>query len=219
MPGVGVGDRAPAAVDVVQLVAVVVSGARPGPARPGTSGSVGVLDQQRRRVDADAGDAAVEPEPQDVLVLAAHVGVVPVEVGLLGREQVQVPLAGRAVGVRRAGPGRAREVRDPVRSASRRRPRPCRGGTRSAPAPGEPGPAASAAWNQGCWSETWLGTTSTIVRMPSAQRLGDERLGLGERAEARVDGAVVGDVVAAVGERATTYQGVNQIASTPRSRR
>ena len=31
--------------------------------------------------------------------------------------------------------------------------------------------------------------------------LGDQRLGFGERAERRVDGAVVGDVVAAVGER------------------
>ena len=33
------------------------------------------------------------------------------------------------------------------------------------------------------------------------ERLGDERLRLGERAERRVDGAVVGDVVAAVGQR------------------
>ena len=33
---------------------------------------------------------------------------------------------------------------------------------------GEPGAAASAAWNQGCWSDTWFGTMSTIVRMPRA---------------------------------------------------
>ena len=33
---------------------------------------------------------------------------------------------------------------------------------------GEPGPAASAAWNHSCWSETWLGTTSMMVRMPRA---------------------------------------------------
>ena len=43
---------------------------------------------------------------------------------------------------------------------------------RAEPEPGAlratPGPAASAAWNHGCWSETWLGTMSTIVRMPSA---------------------------------------------------
>jgi hypothetical protein len=33
---------------------------------------------------------------------------------------------------------------------------------------GDPGSAFNAAWNQGCWSETWFGTTSTIVRIPSA---------------------------------------------------
>ena len=33
---------------------------------------------------------------------------------------------------------------------------------------GDPGPAASAARNHSCWSDTWLGTMSTIVRMPSA---------------------------------------------------
>jgi hypothetical protein len=33
---------------------------------------------------------------------------------------------------------------------------------------GDPGPAASAARNHSCRSDTWLGTMSTIVRMPSA---------------------------------------------------
>ena len=33
------------------------------------------------------------------------------------------------------------------------------------------------------------------------QRFGDQRLGLGERAEGGVDGPVVGDVIAAVGQR------------------
>ncbi len=32
-----------------------------------------------------------------------------------------------------------------------------------------PGPAASAARNHACWSETWLGTMSTMVRMPSSR--------------------------------------------------
>ena len=36
---------------------------------------------------------------------------------------------------------------------------------------------------------------------PEPVRLGDQRLGVGERAEQRVDVAVVGDVVAAVGQR------------------
>ena len=135
--GVRVGDRAPRAVDVVQLVAVF-GGVRPG-LLLADLGQVGVLDQQRRGVDAHARDAAVEPEPQDVLVLAAHVGVVPVQVGLLGREHVQVPLAGRAVGVGRARPGRRPGSSRPSAWGSRRRPRPCRGGTRSARARGCPG--------------------------------------------------------------------------------
>ena len=33
---------------------------------------------------------------------------------------------------------------------------------------GLPGPAASAAWNHSCWSLMWFGTTSMMVRMPSA---------------------------------------------------
>ena len=53
-----------------------------------------VLGQQRRRIDPHTGDAPVEPEPQDGLMLGAHLGVCPVEVGLLWCEQVQVPLVG-----------------------------------------------------------------------------------------------------------------------------
>ena len=114
-------------------------------------------------------------------MLAPHVGVVPVEVGLLGREQVQVPLAGRAVGVASCASRSRPRTSTPRRSGSRRR-RPS-GRNQKRSRSGEPGPAASAAWNHACWSETWLGTTSMMVRMPSAQRLLDERLGLGERAE------------------------------------
>ena len=110
---VAVGDRPPGAVDVVQLVAVdervrhrLVAGLEVREGR--------VLVEQRRGVDAHACGAAVEPEAQDVLVLALDVRVVPVEVGLLGREEVQVPLAGRPVGVLRARPGAAAEDRLPV---------------------------------------------------------------------------------------------------------
>ena len=149
---------------------------------------------------------------------ARTVGVLPVEVGLLRGEQVQVPLAGGAVRVRWCGSRCCPGTRTPSRSGICSPCSPLPGRNQNSSRSGEPGPAASAAWNHACWSETWFGTMSMIVRMPSVARLGDERLGLREGAEGRVDVAVVGDVVAAVGQR-REYQGVNQIASTPRSRR
>ena len=128
--GVGVGDRAPPAVDVVQLVPV---GERvlAGGARRILLGEQRILDEQGRRVDAHARDAAVEPEAQHVLVLEPHLGMRPVEVGLLGSEQVQVPLAGRA-GSPPCASRRSRRRSTASRSAAARRARPCRGGTRSA---------------------------------------------------------------------------------------
>lgn len=33
---------------------------------------------------------------------------------------------------------------------------------------GDPGPAARAALNQGCWLDEWLGTMSTMTLMPRA---------------------------------------------------
>ena len=193
------------AVDVVQLVAVL-GGVLAGALLLADLGQVGILDQQGRGVDAHARDAAVEPEPQDVLVLAAHVGVVPVEVGLLGREHVQVPLARRAVGVRRAGPRLALEARDPVRRDLV---------AVLALAGVEPEPLALGA--AGAGGERRLEPRMLVADVvrddvddradAEGQRLRDERLGLGERAERGVDVAVVGDVVAAVGQRATGTRG------------
>ena len=164
---VGVGDAPPAAVQVVQLVAVderVVAGR----VDRVDLGQVGVLHRQGGRVDAHAGRAAVEPEAQHVLVLAPDVGVLPVEVGLARREQVEVPVAGRAVGILGPGPGDVAEVRRP---AVRRQVAvgAAAGAEPEAVARGEPGPAASACSNQACWSDTWLGTMSTIVRMPRSR--------------------------------------------------
>ena len=52
-----------------------------------------MLYQRVDDVDAEAVDTAVEPEPQGVLHGLHDLGVAPVEIGLLGQEQVQIPLA------------------------------------------------------------------------------------------------------------------------------
>ena len=159
-----------------------------------------MFERQRRRVDAHAAGAAVEPEADDVLVLGPYGGVVPVEVGLGRREQVQVPVAGRPVGVLGAGPRRVAEVGAP---AVRR--------LAAVGALARPEPEAVAQRRVGTPVQR-LDEPQVAVRHvvgddvddradPERQGLGDEPLGLGERAEQRVDVAVVGDVVAAVGER------------------
>src|SRR2546430_13813291 len=88
-----------------------------------------VLEQERGGVDANAGDAAVEPEAQHALVFAPDVVVLPVEVGLLGCEQVQVPLARGAVAALGSRPCTSAEDRRPVirwRSEERRVGKECR---------------------------------------------------------------------------------------------
>ena len=165
--------------------------------------SSGSLTSRAAESIADAGDASVEPEAEDVLVLGPDVGMRPVEIGLLGREQVQVPLAVRRTRVQAEPPkidcqplGGGRAVRTAIPA-----------GTRSAPAPASPAGDASASRNQACWFETWFGTTSTIVRIPSSRASAISCLGLLERAERRVDRAVVDDVVARRRRAATDTTG------------
>ncbi len=153
-------DGAPAPVDVVQLVPVDV---RVGPLVSFEVGEGWVLGDEGGGVDAHPGDASLEPEAQDVLVLLAYGGVRPVEVGLFGGEEVEVPLA-----VLDAGPGHSpNSLSQSLGGSSPCAPRPGRKWKSSRS--GLPGPAASAAWNQTCWSETWLGTMSTMVRMPASR--------------------------------------------------
>ena len=120
-------------------------------------GQRGVLADEVHDVGAEAVDPAVEPEAQHVVHGRDDLGVVPVEVGLLGQEQVQVPLLGRLVP---ASTRAAAEGRQPV--VGRRRPaRRSRqtyqsrfGSSRDARLP----------TNHGCWSEVWFGTQSSRTR-------------------------------------------------------
>ena len=71
--------------------------------------AVEVLGEAVRHVHAEAVRTMVEPETQRLDEVGTHLGVLPVPVGLLLGEHVQVPLA-----VGHAGPGRAAEVALPV---------------------------------------------------------------------------------------------------------
>ena len=78
------------------------------------SGNPGSFDEAVRDVDPEAVRAAIEPEPQDRLELGSDLRLRPVEIGLLRREQVQVPLAGPSVRLDHSGPGRATEDARPI---------------------------------------------------------------------------------------------------------
>jgi len=73
-----------------------------------------ILDERIGDVDPEAVGAPVHPEPQDAGELLDHLRVAPVEVRLLGGEQVVVPLPRGAVGLLDPGPRRAAEHRLPV---------------------------------------------------------------------------------------------------------
>ena len=133
-------------------------------------------------------------------MFATDVGVVPVEIGLGRREQVQVPLARRAVRVRGARPRRTGEVGRParghlvaVRTATGVEPEP-----RSL---GRAGRRRERGLEPGVLVRNMIGDHIDDGPDPERGSLGDQLLRLLERAEGRVDRAVVRDVVAAVGQR------------------
>ncbi|MGC0346441.1 hypothetical protein RKD34_002021 [Streptomyces sp. SAI-218] len=160
-------------------------------------GQLGVLVEAGGDVDAEAVDAPVEPEAQDAVELGAGLGIAPVPVGLLGREHVQVPLAGAAVLLGHPGPGGAAEHGVPVVGRLR---------AVGAAAVGEVEAGAGRA--AGFRGERLLEPrvlAGAVVGHDVQQHLDAQLPGgrhqqveLGEVAEERVDVAVVGHVVAVV---------------------
>jgi hypothetical protein len=163
-------------------------------------GEVLVLDQPMRDIDPESVHSVVHPEPQHVDELGSDVRVAPVEVRLGDVEQVQVPLPGLAVRLDHPLPGRAAENAAPGvgRLVA----------VRAAPV-AEQVPVALGAARRG--GERRLkprvrarGVVGYQIHdEPQAQRvrLGDQLVRIGQRAEQRVDRAVVRHVVPRVGLR------------------
>src|SRR5450755_5078363 len=109
----------PPAVDVMDLVTIPmgmvdrVRGERRPHDRADIREAVG-LDETVGHVDAEAVDPSLEPEVHRFLKLCPHTVVVPVEVWLLRREQVQVPLPRASVSLGDPGPCRTAEPAHPV---------------------------------------------------------------------------------------------------------
>jgi hypothetical protein len=146
-------------------------------------------------VDAEPVDAAVEPEPHDAVELGRHLGVVPVQVGLLGGEDVQIPLP-----VRNLLPGRAAEHRGPVvrrqltlgaAAVPEDEPLPLRAA----------GPRGQRRLEPRVLLADVVGHQVDRHAQPGVAAGGQQRVEVGERAEDGVDIARVGDVITSVGHR------------------
>ena len=155
---------------------------------------LGVLDQVPDHVDAEAVDAAVEPEAQHVVHRGADLGVAPVEVGLLGQERVIVVLAGR----RHRAARRCRRTRTASCWAARR-PAPGRARCTSRAAGSSRERRLSA--NQGCWSEVWFGTKSSRTFRPLRCAAATSASKSASEPNSGSMSRVVGDVVAEIGHR------------------
>ena len=158
-------------------------------------GQLRVLEDAVCHVHPQPRDAAVQPEPDDVLEHRRHPRVAPVPVRLPGVEQVQVPLP-----VRHPAPGGAAEVGRPV--VRRQVP----AGSAAFPEDEQIPLRAAGRGRQRRLEQRVRGGAVVghqVDDHPHAVFPGarDEFVEAGERAEPRVDVAVVAHVVAAVGQR------------------
>ena len=150
------------------------------------------LEERLRDVDPEAVDAAVEPEAQDLLERLRHGVDVPVEVGLLGGEEVEVPLAARLV----ARPRRPAEDRRPaVRRAA------VAAGTEDIARPIRMVGAREGVHEPRVLARGVVRDDVDEHLEAERVRVGEERVEVGERAVLRIDVHVVRDVVAVVGPR------------------
>src|SRR3954447_3877859 len=153
-----------------------------------------LLEHERQRVDAEAGNAQLQPVAHDAAQLLAHVRVFHVQVGLVVIEAVVVPLARLRV----ARPGvalHAREdgARSPVRRPPLRPPLPVPGGRVAALArSAKPGMPVGGV----------VGDEVDDHADAAAVRLAHELDEVPRRAEPGGDVVVVADVVAVVAQRA-----------------
>ena len=144
---------------------------------------LGVLQDPVERVDAEAVDAAVQPEAQHLAERLGHLGVAPVQVRLLGIEGVQVPAPGR-------------RVARPRRAAERRRAS-CSAGRRDRDQTYQSGCSR----NHGCSIDVWHGTTSNSTLSPRSCAAAISASASASVPKRGSTAVVVGDVVAAVGQR------------------
>ena len=162
-----------------------------------------VLADAVHHVGPEAVDAPVEPEPQHVVHGGLDLRVPPVEVGLLGQEEVEVGLVGGGI----VGPGGLRRERgDPVvRGLS----------AGELVAPDVPVPLRCVAGGAGVEEPGVL--VGRVVGDPVEDQLDAEGMGIGqevvevvERPEEGIDGTEVADVVAEVGHRRPVDRGEPQ---------
>ncbi len=202
---VGVEDLPPVPVDLVDVVPVVEGVGAGGEVRERRlAAQLGgaevaqrfgqVLDQRVRHVDPEAVDAAVGPELERGAEVGADLLVLPVQVGLLGREQVEVPLP-----VRHPLPGAAAEDGLPV------------GGREFAPRAAAVAEDVAVAGGRTRARLQGLAEPRVPVRGVVGDQVDDhlqaQAVGLGghgvevvQGPQARVDVAVILDVVTAIGQ-------------------
>ncbi len=164
----------------------------------GPVGQGGVLGDEVDDVHAEAVDAALDPPAHHRVDRLAHLGVLPVEVGLLRREEVEVVLTARLVEV----PGGAGERGAPVVGLGARRAGLVALASRPPPVPVALGRARVARLDE---PRVLVGgvVDDEVHDQPEAALVaaGDEGVEVGEGAEERVDVLVVADVVAVVVHR------------------